>query len=75
MPGQTALQSQHVERSVSARPAVVILVLFTAAAIWLKWGKLDSLLWQDPAWWLNEYARYAHEASFPTGISTGPTAH
>src|SRR5437660_585875 len=25
----------------------------------MKWGKLNSLLLLDPAWWLNEYARYA----------------
>jgi len=25
----------------------------------MKWGKLNSLLLLDPAWWLNEYGRYA----------------
>jgi hypothetical protein len=25
----------------------------------MKWGKLNSLLEHDSAWWLNEYARYA----------------
>ncbi len=36
-----------------------LLALFTALAACAKWGKLDSLLWQDPAWWLNEYGRYS----------------
>ncbi len=37
----------------------VLLVLFVIVAAYVKWGKLDSLLWQDPAWWLNEFGRYA----------------
>jgi hypothetical protein len=36
-----------------------LLALFSVLAAYVKWGKLDSLLWQDPAWWLNEYGRYA----------------
>jgi hypothetical protein len=52
---------------------LAVLVLLTAAAIWLKWGKLNSLLTDDPAWWLNEYARYArgelpyHDYYWPYG--------
>src|SRR5579884_2866892 len=39
--------------------APAVFVSFTVLAAWIKWNKLDSLLWQDPAWWLNEYARHA----------------
>ena len=46
-------------QSAAQRCAIVFLVLFTAAGMWWKWGKLNSLLWIDPAWWLNEYGRYA----------------
>lgn len=42
------------------RAPVLLLLLFIAWAIWIKWGKLDSLLWQDPAWWLNACGRFAH---------------
>ncbi|HYL78119.1 MAG TPA: hypothetical protein VEU96_28145 [Bryobacteraceae bacterium] len=41
------------------RGVAVFLWVFAALGIWWKWGKLDSLIWLDPAWWLNEYARYA----------------
>lgn len=44
---------------VTERAAIVLLLLFTTMGIWWKWGKLNSLLWLDPAWWLNEYVRYA----------------
>jgi hypothetical protein len=48
------LREQRAERW-----GVVLLIVLTALAAYVKWGKLDSLLWQDPAWWLNEYGRYA----------------
>jgi len=38
---------------------VALLALFTALGAYVKWRKLDSLLWQDAAWWLNEYGRYS----------------
>src|ERR1700692_3503624 len=43
----------------SSWPATVVLWAFTIAGIWMKWCKLNSLLFLDPAWWLNEYGRYA----------------
>ncbi len=43
----------------SSWPTTVILWAFTIAGIWMKWCKLNSLLFLDPAWWLNEYGRYA----------------
>jgi hypothetical protein len=61
MPGLNELTPEH---SISSRPtleriALAALLLFTGFAIWSKWGKLNSLLLLDPAWWLNEYSRYA----------------
>ena len=32
----------------------------SAAAAGLLWTKLHTLPWMDPAWWLQEMARYAH---------------
>lgn len=56
-PGRLDFQAQTF--GTPGRIAFGLLLLFTAYAIWAKWGKLDSLLWLDPAWWLNEYGRYA----------------
>lgn len=41
------------------RTVLPLVLVFTLACAWWKWVKLNSLLWLDPAWWLNEYGRYA----------------
>ena len=36
-----------------------LLVLLCAVFAWLRWAKLDELLWGDPVHWLHEVSRVA----------------
>jgi hypothetical protein len=37
----------------------VVLLLICAVFAWLRWAKLDELLWGDPVHWLHEFSRVA----------------
>ena len=47
------------QRGVSDRLRLFLLLAVCAVIAWLRWAKLDELLWGDPVHWLHETSRVA----------------
>ena len=59
-PDASPVVSQTSRLPAAANPAnVALLLLLCAVFMWLRWKKLDELLWGDPVHWLHEASRVA----------------